>query len=544
MSILNLNTPILFLIFNRLNTTKKVFETICQARPLNLYIASDGFRPECQGEMEKVQEIRDYVIDHINWDCEVKTLFREQNLGCRVAVSTAIDWFFHHELEGIILEDDCLPHPSFFLFCQELLEKYRDDNRIMTISGDNFQFGKNRNGNSYYFSRYNHCWGWASWRRTWKYFDIEMEDWPKIRDEGWLKDIFHDSSSVNYWKNVFQSTYEGKINTWDYILAYSCWLQNGLNILPSVNLVSNIGFGEGATHTNNKTNIFANMPVEEIRFPLQHPSFMIRDNIADCSTQKSMYGTKKIMRLKESIKKIIPKSILLSIQLKKINSESSNKTCEEVFSDVYRKSLWGKSEDNYCSGSGSMDKYAIRYKEIIAQMALKHNVQTIVDLGCGDYKIGKFIKLEKIKYIGVDVVKELIQSHQDRYADDWTNFLALNIVNDELPDGDLCLLRQVLQHLSNEQISKIISKVKKYKYCLITEHFPSPSKYKIPNINIAHGADTRVGLGSAVELSKYPFNTKNIVQIDQIELQNSWDTIEPGECLKIFLINNTNSQYF
>ena len=301
---MSLSTPVLFLIFNRIDATKKVFSKIRQVQPLRLYIAADGYRPECWGEAEKVQEIRDYIIDHIDWACEVKTLFREKNLGCRIAVSTAIDWFFHHEPEGIILEDDCLPHPTFFPFCEELLIKYRNDNRIMTISGDNFQFGKVRNNDSYYFSRYNHCWGWASWRRTWKYFDIEMKDWPKIRDEGWLKDIFHDSSSVKYWENVFQSTYEDKINTWDYIFSYSCWLQNGLNILPNVNLVSNIGFGNESTHTNNKTSIFANMPVEEIRFPLQHPSIMIRDSSADSYTQKSMYRTESKVKLKELIKKL------------------------------------------------------------------------------------------------------------------------------------------------------------------------------------------------------------------------------------------------
>lgn len=311
-----LTTPVAFFIFNRPDTTKRVFKAIQQARPKTLLIIADGPRDNHLSDVEKCVAART-ILKKVDWDCKVLSNYSDVNLGCKRRIASGLDWVFGNVEEAIILEDDCLPHPSFFLFCQELLEKYRDDNRIMTISGDNFQFGKSRNGDSYYFSRYNHCWGWASWRRTWKYFDIEMKDWPKIRNEGWLKDIFNDSSSVKYWENVFQSTYEDKINTWDYILSYTCWLQNGLNIVPNVNLVSNIGFGNEATHTSNKISIFADMPVEEIRFPLQHPSFMIRNNVADHSTQKSMYKIEKKEKLKEIIRKIIPEFILSIIQYDK-----------------------------------------------------------------------------------------------------------------------------------------------------------------------------------------------------------------------------------
>ena len=162
-----LNTAVLFLVFNRLDTTKQVFETIRQAKPQRLYIAADGARASRVGEAAQVQAVRDYVTSHVDWECEVKTLFREQNLGCKYAVSSAIAWFFENEEMGIILEDDCLPDPTFFNFCQELLARYRHDQRIGVISGDNFQFGHRRNDDSYYFSKYVHIWGWATWRDRW-----------------------------------------------------------------------------------------------------------------------------------------------------------------------------------------------------------------------------------------------------------------------------------------------------------------------------------------------------------------------------------------
>ncbi|PAX60058.1 glycosyltransferase family 2 protein [Brunnivagina elsteri] len=283
-----MKTPVAFLIFNRPDTTEKVFEAIRQAKPPKLLVVADGPRPDRPGEAEKCQAARE-IIKQVDWDCEVLTNYSDVNLGCKKRVASGLDWVFENVEEAIILEDDCLPHPTFFPFCEELLDKYRDDNRIMTISGDNFQFGKTRNKDSYYFSRYNHCWGWASWRRAWQHYDIEMKNWEKVRDEGWLKDIFCDSSSVKYWENIFQRTYEGKIDTWDYIWTYCCWLQNGLTILPNVNLVSNIGFGNEGTHTKSKKNIFANIPAEEMRFLLQHPSFVIRNEKADSLTQRTLF---------------------------------------------------------------------------------------------------------------------------------------------------------------------------------------------------------------------------------------------------------------
>ena len=285
----SLKTAVLFLIFHRPDTTKQVFEAIRQAKPPRLYVAADGPRADKSGEAEKVEWVRRVATD-VDWNCEVKTLFRDKNLGCRVAVSSAIDWFFENEEEGIILEDDCLPSQSFFWFCEELLERYREDMRIMAVSGDNFQKGPARNEFSYYFSRFNHCWGWASWRRAWSYYEKDMQSWPSIRDNDYMQDILLDKTVVKYWDKIFEAVYKNKIDTWDYQWTFSCWVQNGLTVLPNVNLVLNIGFDGDATHTTGKDNRLSKMTAFELLFPLTHTNWMIRDKRADDYTQKTNFN--------------------------------------------------------------------------------------------------------------------------------------------------------------------------------------------------------------------------------------------------------------
>lgn len=297
-----MKTPIVFIIFNRPDPTTKVFEAIRNAKPPKLFVIADGHRAERSGESEKCQATRE-IIKRVDWDCEVLTNYSDVNLGCKQRVSSGLDWVFDQVEEAIILEDDCLPHPTFFQFCEELLDKYRDDRRIMAITGCNFQFGRVRNQDSYYFSRYNHCWGWASWRRAWQYSDIEMKLWSKVNNEGWLKDLLSDDSTVKYWTNIFQSTYEEKINSWAYAWTFSCWIQNGLTIIPNVNLVSNIGFSPAATHTINKNSRFDNMPITRIDFPLQHPTFLIRNEIADVYTQtNNFYDNRILVKIFKKIK--------------------------------------------------------------------------------------------------------------------------------------------------------------------------------------------------------------------------------------------------
>ncbi len=299
-----IKTPVAFIIFKRPDTTEKIFEAIREAKPPKLLVVADGARGDCPGEAEKCKAAR-AIIDRIDWDCELLTNYSEINLGCKQRVSSGLDWVFNNVEEAIILEDDCLPHPSFFRFCEELLNYYRDDKRIMVISGDNFQFGRKRTEYSYYFSRYNHCWGWATWRRAWQYYDIDMKLWSKIRDGNWLKFILEEPRTVKYWSKIFQAVYDVYINTWDYQWTFACWLQSGLTVLPNVNLVSNIGFGTEGTHTTDSRNSLANLPVEKMCFPLKHSPFMIRDAEADKFTEQIMFSSSLLLLFKRKVNKIL-----------------------------------------------------------------------------------------------------------------------------------------------------------------------------------------------------------------------------------------------
>jgi hypothetical protein len=274
-----MKTPVALFIFKRPDTTEKVFEIIRQAKPSKLLVIADGPRADRPGEEEKCAAAR-AIIDRVDWSCEVLKNYSDVNMGTRRRGSSGLDWVFTNVEEAIILEDDCLPHPTFFHFCEELLDYYRHDTRIMTISGDNSPVGYRRTADSYYFSYYPRIWGWATWRRAWQYYDLEMKHWPQVRDNSWLKDILLDKQTVKKWENILQSTYDG-FEAWDYQWTFASWVQGGLSIIPNVNLVSNIGFDVEATHTKDSKDPRANLPVEPMKFPLQHPQFVIRDMQAD-----------------------------------------------------------------------------------------------------------------------------------------------------------------------------------------------------------------------------------------------------------------------
>lgn len=299
-----MKTPIAFLIFNRPDTTQKVFDAIRQAKPQKLLVVADGPRADRPGEADKCAATR-AIIDGVDWECDVLTNYSEVNLGCKQRVSSGLDWAFNTVEEAIILEDDCLPHPSFFDFCEELLDYYRHDERIAVIAGCNFQGGQRRTDYSYYFSLYNHCWGWASWRRAWKYYDGEMKHWPEIRDQKWLNSIFDKSSVIYFWNQAFQSVYENKLSSWATAWAFSCWLQNRLTIIPNVNLVSNIGFGKDSTHTSFYNTKKADIATEVMAFPLKHPPLMIRNFKADSYTEDIHYSISCLSRVKTKLRKII-----------------------------------------------------------------------------------------------------------------------------------------------------------------------------------------------------------------------------------------------
>jgi hypothetical protein len=252
-------TPVLFLVFNRLDTTRKVFDIIRKARPPRLYIASDGPRDVKVGEEEEVLEIRNYILENIDWDCIVKTLFRDKNLGCGKAVSEAITWFFENEERGIILEDDCLPSLSFFIYCEELLEKYKEDERIYHIAGFNpLEYIRNnfRFNYSYYFARIQHCWGWATWRRAWIRYSYDITDLHLFIKNKVISRIFSNGLIGFYWIWIFKMMRDRKINTWDYQWTYTIYMNDGICINPVKNMIINLGFNQTGTHTTLSSNYF------------------------------------------------------------------------------------------------------------------------------------------------------------------------------------------------------------------------------------------------------------------------------------------------
>ena len=269
------NTPILFLVFNRPDTTEIVFQKIREIKPRQLFVAADGWRVNKAGEKEKCEETRAIVMRSIDWDCEVKTLFRDENLGCGKSVSSAISWFFENVEEGIILEDDCVPDNSFFPYCEELLYRYRSEEKVMHISGSNFQISE-VSDESYYFSNSCYMWGWATWRRAWKLYDFKMEHFNKRFD---LSDYLFSKDEKVYWKRVFSNVKSGRVDTWDYQWYFTCWYNKGLSIVPQYNLVKNIGFRPDATHTQTM-GLMSNLKVFPIN-AIKHPEVIQRNVKAD-----------------------------------------------------------------------------------------------------------------------------------------------------------------------------------------------------------------------------------------------------------------------
>jgi hypothetical protein len=286
-------SPVLFLVFNRPDTTRLVFEAIRAARPPRLYVAADGPRSDRPGDAERCGEVR-RIATAVDWPCRLVTRFLDSNHGCRNAVSQAVTWFFDQEPEGIVLEDDCLPEPSFFGFCEELLERYRDDHRVMSISGDNFISSVWQPTESYYLSRYVHIWGWASWRRAWQHYDVSMASWNTFDHDDLLRLRFPGAPRAQrYWRRVLDRVSAGQIDTWDYQWVYAAWRQAGLSCMPRNNLVSNIGFGLDATFTKDTEGMHANLSREAIQLPLTHPRHVVGNVAADRWTTRHVFSVRE-----------------------------------------------------------------------------------------------------------------------------------------------------------------------------------------------------------------------------------------------------------
>ena len=295
-----LKTPVAFLIFNRPDTTEKVFEAICQAKPPKLLVVADGPCADRSGEVEKCAAAR-AIIEKVDWNCKVLKNYSNVNMGCKRRISSGLDWVFNTVNEAIILEDDCLPHPTFFRFCEELLERYRDDERIMMACGFNSQTKSIKGQHSYFFSKYPHIWGWASWRRVWKYYDVEMARWPELRDSKRYRDFSISADESSFWRRYFDLVFQGAIDTWDAQGTFMSFCQSGMSIFPNENLISNIGFGLDATHTAGNSDL-AKLKTYPIEFPLKHPEIMIRDVTKDEIRRKKEYSNKGLFL--KSINKI------------------------------------------------------------------------------------------------------------------------------------------------------------------------------------------------------------------------------------------------
>lgn len=275
---MGLKTPVAFLIFNRPDTTGQVFREIAKAKPEKLLVVADGPRKEKAGEAEKCAQARK-IISSVDWDCEVLTNYSDTNLGCKRRVSSGLDWVFDTVEEAIVLEDDCLPSRSFFPFCEELLSRFRHDARVMQVSGSNYL--DTGTAESYFFSKYGPIWGWASWRRAWKLYDVDMKLWPMIKKNRLHHDFCFNENEIAAREEIFDSVFNGNIDTWDYQWVFAKLVNNGLSITPQKNLVTNIGFGEDATHTTSKDDRRGLLQRHELEFPLTHPVVTVKNHELD-----------------------------------------------------------------------------------------------------------------------------------------------------------------------------------------------------------------------------------------------------------------------
>lgn len=274
-----LETPLLFLVFNRPEVTKRVFARIREAQPRRLFIAADGPRDSHLTDEKQCKKVREIVMA-VDWDCEVKTLFNDENLGCGRAVSSAINWFFNTVEEGIILEDDTLPNETFFTFCQTLLSKYRHVPQVMQISGFNVCGIWKNSFQSYHFSHFGGIWGWATWKRAWEQYDFDMLQWQNTEVKTHISRFFTKEQYLSRIK-LYDKLYKKEVDTWDLQWTFAKLIHTGLSVIPSMNLIENIGFGKGATHTTDKNHIWGNIRANSMTFPLKEPVAIIQDEEYD-----------------------------------------------------------------------------------------------------------------------------------------------------------------------------------------------------------------------------------------------------------------------
>ncbi len=311
MSLPSESVPVLIIAYKRYDTTRKVVDAVRAAGTREVYFAANAPNPNSPNDERQCSQVRS-LIDDFRPSVKVHTLFRTQHLSAKESIVSAIDWFFDNVHEGIILEDDCVPALSFFPFCGEMLAKYRNEPTVMHIGASNFQPSQNWDSRSYYFSRYSYIWGWATWRRAWKTFDVTLEELSQ-HDFGRTVDArFRSDAERSYWCLLYRYLMGGQIDTWDYQWNFSVWAKGGYSIVPGVNMVSNIGFGNHATNTTSADSKFANLPVREIEFPLQYAESLEYCDPADANDSDNLFGISRSYRsfhLKIRVAKLLSRSV-------------------------------------------------------------------------------------------------------------------------------------------------------------------------------------------------------------------------------------------
>lgn len=278
-----LRTPLAFITFNRPEKAQLVFDQIRQQKPEILFVISDGPRVGNLADAQLVLQSRK-ITEHIDWPCQVTRLYSETNLGCRNRIVSALDHVFTMVENAIILEDDCLPHAHFFSFTAKLLDKYSGNQEIFSIGGHIWEFPDEPLGESYFFSKYFSSWGWATWANRWQHVDSTMKAWPDLRTSSLIPDIAETPMEIVYWQKVFDMTHDGHpsfTQAWDYAVQLHMWRNKMLAVRPHVNLVQNIGMGDGATHTKVDSPAISDRESSAITWPLTHPRTVERNRAAD-----------------------------------------------------------------------------------------------------------------------------------------------------------------------------------------------------------------------------------------------------------------------
>lgn len=454
-----LETPVLFLVFNRPDVTRRVFERIRQVQPKQLFVAADGYRCNYSGEEERCQEVRQ-IATAVDWNCKVRTLFRDKNLGCREAVSSAISWFFENVEEGIILEDDCLPDISFFYYCSSILSLYRHENKVMHIGGHSIGTIDTNDSENCFFSAYNHIWGWATWKRAWHHYDISMSELAEFLSDESLYSYFDSPQEINFWRRTLSKAIE--IDTWDYQWTYSIWKNEGVSVLPKKSIVENIGFEEYATHTKTRNQLVDITEYGAIDNPIV-PERILIDKMLDQQMSNSIFN---IPVSKSPITENYNVRIEKNIETKEIIASYGNTVGIDVspyFKGVSQVKLYKCQETGYrfffpfnISGNGEFyqtlqqnDWYYMPWKwEHQKTLELLQPGMKVLEVGCATGDFLNVLKEER--------ASEVVGLELNRAAAEQAIVKGLNVVIESVEEHsakndssyDLVCSFQVLEHIS------------------------------------------------------------------------------------------------